>query len=124
MKKIEVIQGASLKKGESTLGIARDKAFESANVLFGRSRIAGGVKSGWHHHARKDLYGFLLSGKLRFDFGEGGTESVGVEVGDFFHIPAGVVHRDVNPDPQDEAMVISVLVGKGLSVVNVSGPSE
>ena len=124
MKKIGVIRSASLKKGESTQGIARDKAFESANLLFGRSRIAGGVKSGWHHHARRDLYGFLLSGKLRFDYGEGGRESVEVVVGDFFHIPGGLVHRDVNPDQRNDVVVVSVLVGKGPAVVNVSGPSE
>ncbi len=42
--------------------------------------------------------------------------------GDFFHILVGLVHRDVNPDPQRPASVASVLIGDGPSVVSVAGP--
>ncbi len=42
--------------------------------------------------------------------------------GDFFHIPVGLVHRDVNPDPEDELLVVNILVGEGNPVVNVERP--
>jgi len=122
MSGIEVVRGAELKKGDSTQGIVRDKAFETEDVLFARSRIAGGVKSGWHHHGARDLYGFVVSGRLRFDYGEGGKDFVQVGAGDFFHIRVGLVHRDVNPDSSQDALVVNILLGSGPPVVNVSGP--
>ena len=43
---------------------------------------------------------------------------------DFFHIPAGLVHRDLNPDKTHDLVVVNVLVGQGPSVVNVRSPSD
>jgi uncharacterized RmlC-like cupin family protein len=122
MSRIEIVRAAELQKGESTPGIVRDKAFETEEVLFARSKIAGAVKSGWHHHGKRHLYGFIVSGRLRFDYGDSGRESVEVGSGDFFHIPVGLVHRDVNPDLNKDAVVVNILLGKGPAVVNVSGP--
>lgn len=122
MAKIEFIRATELRKGDSTPGIVRDKAFESDDLLFARSTIAGGVESGWHHHGKRHLYGFIVSGRLRFDYGEAGRERVEVGPGDYFHIPIGVIHRDVNPDPAREAVVVNILIGKGVAVVNVPKP--
>jgi len=70
----------------------------------------------------RDVYGFMVSGRLRFDFGEAGKDSVEATAGDFFHIPVGLVHRDVNPDQQKEAVVVNIMFGEGPPVVNVEGP--
>jgi mannose-6-phosphate isomerase-like protein (cupin superfamily) len=122
MKEIDVIRGADLKRGETTPGILRDKAFETDGALFARSRVAVGVKSGWHHHGSRELFGFLVSGRLQFDYGKAGVDSVEVGPGEFFHISVGVVHRDVNPDKNQEAVVVNILIGIGPPVVNVPGP--
>jgi len=124
VKKIEVVKMASMEEAEPTPGIVRDKAFESKTVLFARSRVPGGTKSAWHHHGDRDVYGFILSGRLRFDFGRGGRSSVQALTGDYFHIPAGLVHRDVNPQPNQEAVVVNIFLGEGPSVFNVSGPAR
>jgi uncharacterized RmlC-like cupin family protein len=122
MERIEVVRGHELKKADSTQGIVRSKAFEATGVLYAQSRIAGGVVSGWHHHGERDLYGFLASGRLRLQYGEGEKDAVELAPGDFFHIPIGLVHRDVNPDQHDEAVVVNMLLGQGPTVVNVEGP--
>ena len=122
MKAIEVIHIAGAKRGDSTQGISRDKAFEEEDIVIGRSRVAGGVESGWHHHGKRDVYGYMVSGTLRFDFGKGGKSSVVANRRDFFHIPVGLVHRDVNPDERKEAVVVNIMFGKGPPVVNVKGP--
>jgi len=80
------------------------------------------VASGWHHHGARRLYGFLVSGRLRLEYGPRGTEDVELRSGDFFQIPPGLVHRDVNPDRERELVVVNTLVGKGTPVVNVPGP--
>src|SRR5437899_9319653 len=65
MPRIDVVHGTDLKKGESTPGIFREKAFQSSNVLMSRTRLERGAVSGWHHHGTHELYGFLVSGQLR-----------------------------------------------------------
>ena len=122
MEGIEVIHVSDSKEGDPTRGIVRDKAFEKEGIVIGRSRVGGGVESAWHHHGMRDVYGFIVSGRLRFDFGKGGEDSVEARMGDFFHIPVGLIHRDVNPDQRKEAVVVNVMVGKGPPVVNVQGP--
>src|SRR5207253_4406651 len=44
--------------------------------------------------------------------------------GDFFHIPPRLVHRDVNPDKEQELVVVNILVGKGDQVINVKSPKQ
>jgi|SRR6267143_198615 len=122
MQKIDVVRESELKGGTSTRGITRDKAFESDHVVFSRSRVPGGVSSDWHHHSTRNLYGFVVSGRLRLEYGSKGEEVAHLEAGDFFHIPPGLVHRDVNPDEEQEARIVNILLGKGPLVVDVRGP--
>ena len=93
---------------------------EVEDVVVVRSQIAVGTISAWHHHGTRHLYGFLVSGRLRFDYGRDGKEAVDLAPGDFFHIPAGLVHRDVNASLSEVAVVVNVSVGTGPAVVNVS----
>ncbi len=122
MPQIEVVRSADLRSGESTQGIVRNTAFEQSGILVARSRIAGGVSSGWHHHGERELYGFLVLGRLRLEYGLKGRLAVDLDPGDFFHIPSRVVHRDVNPATDHEIVVVNVFAGEGPSVVNVPGP--
>ena len=45
-----------------------------------------------------------------------------MNVGDFFHVPAGLVHRDLNPSKDRELVVVNILVGSGPAVINVDSP--
>ncbi|MDX6473455.1 MAG: hypothetical protein QOK22_2271, partial [Gaiellaceae bacterium] len=54
--------------------------------------------------------------------GPGGRESTEVDEGGFFHVPAGLIHRDVNPLGEQQEIVLNV-VGNGPLVVNVDGPA-
>jgi quercetin dioxygenase-like cupin family protein len=116
MDPIQVFHGNELTPGSSTMGIKRNKAFESDQLLFGRTLIEPSAKSGWHHHGKRDLYGFLLTGRLTFDCKD--FPSVELIAGDFFRVPGGLVHRDVNPDPDKEAIVVNIIVGDGPPVIN------
>ena len=122
MSRIEVVRKSELMAGQSTPGILREKAFDSEGVLISRSTVAGGVVSDWHHHGERHLYGFLISGRLRLEFGPKGGEAVELNPGDFFHIPPGIIHRDVNPNRRLKFRVAGILLGRGPPVVNVDGP--
>lgn len=118
--KIEVVRRDELDRAASTGGVARSKAFETSALVQARSRIAEGVVSGWHHHGKRDLFGFLVSGRLRIEDADG--DAVELSAGDFFHIPVGLVHRDVNLEGHADAVVVNVMVGSGATVVNVDDP--
>lgn len=105
-----------------TPGLVREIAFDLERAMMLRARAAPRAASGWHHHGDRDVFGYLLKGRARFEFGPGGREWAEVEAGGFFHVPRGLVHRDVNPtdEPQEFALTF---VGSGPLVVNVDGPS-
>jgi uncharacterized RmlC-like cupin family protein len=86
-----------------------------------RARVEGSVASGWHHHGDRDVLGHVVRGRARFEFGPGGCESTDVETGGFFHVPSGLIHRDVNPSDEPQEIILS-FVGTGPLVVNVEGP--
>jgi uncharacterized RmlC-like cupin family protein len=87
-----------------------------------RARAEARSASGWHHHGKRDVLGHVVRGRARFEFGPGGEESTEVEEGGFFHVPAGLVHRDVNPSDEPQEIILTV-VGEGPLVVNVDGPA-
>jgi uncharacterized RmlC-like cupin family protein len=103
-------------------GITREIAFESDRALQVRVRGEGLAATGWHHHGEREVFGYLAKGRARFEFGPGGRESVDVEAGGFFRVPAGLIHRDVNPIDEEQEFVL-VFAGAGPLVVDVEGPA-
>ena len=124
MTGIEVVRASELARGDSTDGITRMRAFDRENTVVSQSRIAPKIVSGWHHHGTRDLYGFLVSGHLQVEYSQNGPKTADITPGDFFHIPAGLVHRDVNPDSNREAIVSTILIGTGPAVINVDSPTK
>jgi uncharacterized RmlC-like cupin family protein len=124
VSEIDVIREADLKPGDPTPGIIRRKAIDVPGVLVAQTRVAARVVSGWHHHGNRAVFGFLVSGRLRFDYGPGGRNSIEVHPGEYFRIAPRVIHRDVNPHPSEELVVVNVFVGDGPTLVNVAGPAR
>ncbi len=106
---------------EGTPGIERLLAFATERAMLIRARGGPGIASGWHHHGRREVLGHVLRGRIRFEFGPGGREHTDVEEGGYFHVPVGLVHRDVNPDDEPQDMMIA-FIGEGPLVVNLDGP--
>jgi uncharacterized RmlC-like cupin family protein len=104
-------------------GFGRWAVFETESVRVGETRISPGAHSAWHHHGQRTLYGFVVSGRLTLEFGSRGRESVRPSAGEFFRIPPGLVHRDVNPTGV-EAVILNVTVGEGPATIDVPGPED
>jgi uncharacterized RmlC-like cupin family protein len=113
----------ALRAGAVTPGVTREIALEIGAATVMRARAEAGACSGWHHHGSRDVLGYVVAGRARFEFGPAGGESVDVEAGGFFHVPAGLVHRDVNPLERPQEIVMTV-IGSGPLVVNVEGPGD
>jgi len=122
-ERISAVSADGLAGGASTPGVLREVAFDVPSATLMRARADAGAASGWHHHGERDVLGYVVRGAARFEFGPGGTDSTEVAAGGFFHVPARLIHRDVNP--LDEAQeIILTIVGDGPLVVNVDGPSS
>jgi quercetin dioxygenase-like cupin family protein len=119
--RVIALSSDGLESGAPTPGVLREIAFDTSHATLMRARAEGGAASGWHHHGDRDVLGYVVRGRARFEFGPGGAESTEVEAGGFFHVPAGLVHRDVNPSDELQEIVLSV-VGEGPLVVNLDGP--
>ena len=64
----------------------------------------------------------MLRGRLRLEFGKGGTETLEAGAGDTLYVAPGEVHREGNP-AVDESEIVVVRGGSGDLVVNVDGPA-
>ena len=106
---------------EQTTGMKRIEAFSQDDVWCGLVEMAPGEVSGWHHHGINDTYLHLVSGKAHFEFGVAGTERVEAFEGDFVFIPAGTIHREINPGDSVSCAVL-FRTGGGIPVINLEGP--
>jgi len=122
-ERVTTVGPGGLPAAAPTRGLTRELAFDTEKGMLTRVRAEGGITSGWHHHGDREVLGHVIRGRARFEFGREGGEHTIVEEGGFFHIPAGLVHRDVNPDAEPQEMVIT-FVGTGPLVVNVDGPDD
>ena len=123
MTEIRVVHAAEreVATADATSGVVREQAVAGDGVWAGLVRTAPGRSSGWHHHGDYNTYFYVVAGKVRMEFGPGGTHVVEAGPGDFVHVPNGIVHREVNP-ADEEGTLILVRVGSGPPVVNVEGP--
>jgi uncharacterized RmlC-like cupin family protein len=103
--------------------VLREIAVETNGATLMRARAKPLAASNWHHHGERDVFGYVVRGAARFEFGPAGMDRTEVQEGGFFHVPAGLIHRDVNPLDALQEIVLTI-VGEGPLVFNVPGPDD
>lgn len=58
--------------------------------------VEPGARTGIHHHGAQETIAYVLEGESYVKWGEHGEHSVTARAGDFLHIPAWLVHREIN----------------------------
>lgn len=58
--------------------------------------VEPGAQTGIHHHGSQETVAYVLDGESYIQWGERGEHSVLARAGDFLHIPAWLVHREIN----------------------------
>ncbi|WP_092546446.1 cupin domain-containing protein [Actinoplanes derwentensis] len=106
MRRVEAISG-------STVG--------SRNLWMGQTHVAAGTDSGNHHHGESETAIYVVSGTPSFVFldAEHGETRVDTKPGDYIYVPPWVPHREENPDPENEAVVVISRTTQDAIVVNV-----
>jgi len=95
-----------------TPGMRRYEAISGARngsrkIWMGESHVAPGMCSGDHHHGEAETGIYVVSGHPVFVFLEDDAERrIEAAPGDYVYVPPWVPHREENPSPDEEAVVV------------------
>ncbi len=118
---VRKIGPGDLAEAAGTEGIRRWLAASGEGFWAGIAETAPDVASGWHHHDGHHTLVYVLEGKVRIEWGPEGRHHVEAGPGEFLHIPAHTIHRELNPVHASGRAVV-IRLGEGETVVNVDGP--
>ncbi|MCO5967856.1 cupin domain-containing protein [Actinoallomurus soli] len=126
--RLEHIRGNGLSPDTAqTSGMRRFEAVSgrtvgSRRLWMGRTHVAPASNSGDHHHGEAETAIYVVSGHPVFVFAEGEDE-VRLETapGDYVFVPPYVPHREENPSPDEEAVVVIARSTQEGIVVNLPG---
>jgi uncharacterized RmlC-like cupin family protein len=102
--------------------MVREEAIATSGLWAGYVRTGPGETSAWHHHGEHETSIYVVDGRMRMEWGPGGSDACEAGPGDFLYIPPGAVHREANPGTEENHLVV-VRAGSGPVVVNVDGPA-
>ncbi|WUH89303.1 cupin domain-containing protein [Streptomyces sp. NBC_00433] len=101
----------------------------SEKLWMGQTHVAAATSSTDHHHGESETAIYVVSGHPEFVFldspdGPGGAPGevrLRTSPGDYVFVPPFVPHREENPDPDAEAVVVIARSTQEAIVVNVPG---
>ncbi|MFE7033716.1 cupin domain-containing protein [Streptomyces sp. NPDC057621] len=106
------------------------KTVGSEKLWMGQTHVAPSTASSDHHHGESETAIYVVSGHPEFvfidDSGQDGSEGgepkevrLRTSPGDYIFVPPFVPHREENPDPTDEAVVVIARSTQEAIVVNL-----
>jgi len=99
----EELEGATAQTpGSVRMAAIPGKACIAAGMWAGTFLVEPGGMTGIHHHGAQETVVYVLAGESLVRWGDKGEHSATVRAGDFVHVPAWVVHQEINPS-QTEA---------------------
>jgi uncharacterized RmlC-like cupin family protein len=128
LDKLALIKGADLSAATAqTAGMVRAAAISgdlvgAQDLWMGRTTLPAGINSGDHHHGVSETGIYVVSGHPVFVFrdpGSGDLVRLETSPGDYVWVPPHVRHREENPSPDDEAVVVIARSTQEAIVVNV-----
>ncbi|MGH3937762.1 MAG: cupin domain-containing protein [Pseudonocardiaceae bacterium] len=99
-------------------------AVGSQRIWMGQTHVAPATASADHHHGASETAIYVVSGHPEFVFVEdvgGSPQEVRLRTapGDYIFVPPFVPHREENPDPESEAVVVIARSTQQAIVVNL-----
>ena len=97
----EEFEGATLQTPGSTRMAAIPGVGKIESAMWaGTFRVEPGARTGIHHHGAQETVVYVLEGEGLVRWGERGENSATVRAGDFLHVPAWLIHQEVNPSEE------------------------
>ncbi len=116
----QTAQTAGMKRLEAISG----KTVGARNLWMGQTHVPASTSSGNHHHGESETAIYVVSGNPAFVFldvdGDEPVERrIETQPGDYVFVPPFVPHREENPDPRTEAVVVIARTTQAAIVVNL-----
>jgi uncharacterized RmlC-like cupin family protein len=93
----------------------------STGIWMGQTHMSPGVSSANHHHGESETGIYVVSGHPVFVFARDGVEErVRTGPGDYVYIPPFAAHREENPSPDEEALIVLARTTEEAIVVNLT----
>jgi uncharacterized RmlC-like cupin family protein len=110
-----------------TAGMTRVEAISGKTVgsralWMGETHVSAGVSSGDHHHGESETAIYVVRGNpvfVFFDPATGAEKRLETKPGDYVFVPPFAPHREENPDPEHEAVVVIARSTQEAVVVNL-----
>jgi uncharacterized RmlC-like cupin family protein len=110
-----------------TAGMTRIEAISGKTVgsralWMGETHVAPGTASGDHHHGESETAIYVVRGNpvfVFFDHETGSEKRIETGPGDYVFVPPYAPHREENPDPESEAVVVIARSTQEAIVVNL-----
>jgi uncharacterized RmlC-like cupin family protein len=127
---LRLIRAGSLSSDTAQTGGMQRSAAISGELVgaqalwMGRTVVAPGTSSGDHHHGASETGIYVVSGNPVFVFREPSSGSLirlETQPGDYVWVPPHVPHREENPSPDTEAVVVIARSTQEAIVVSVPG---
>ena len=128
MSGLRVIRGGELSDSTAqTSGMQRSAAISgdivgAQELWMGQTVVPAGVSSGDHHHGESETGIYVVSGHPVFVFRDpasGEITRLETSPGDYVWVPPHVPHREENPSPDTEAVVVIARSTQEAIVVSV-----
>jgi uncharacterized RmlC-like cupin family protein len=117
----QTTQTTGMKRLEAISG----KTVGARNLWMGQTHVPAETSSANHHHGASETAIYVVSGNPAFVFLDvDGEEPVERRIqtgpGDYIFVPPFVPHREENPDPETEAIVVIARTTQEAIVVNLT----
>jgi uncharacterized RmlC-like cupin family protein len=118
-------QGSLTSATAQTPGMERFEAISGARsgsekIWMGENHVGPGLRSADHHHGESETGIYVVSGHPVFVFLDGEEERrIEAGPGDYIFVPPFVPHREENPSPEEEAVVVLARSTQDAIVVNL-----
>ena len=97
----------------------------SKRIWLGLTHVEAGVVSANHHHGDSETGIYVVSGYPVFVFAKDGAEvRLETKPGDFIFVPPFTPHREENPSPDEQAVVVLARSSQEAIVVNLASLSS
>ena len=103
---------------ERRAAIAPQFGIETA-MWGGLFEVAPGARTGIHHHGEQQTIAYVLSGICEVRWGEKGEYAATAKAGDFIHVPAFLLHMEINPSNSEPFRWVVVRSSSTPIVVNL-----
>ncbi|MEV7729584.1 cupin domain-containing protein [Streptomyces sp. NPDC087917] len=118
--------GTAQSGGMRRFAAVSGKTVGSEKLWMGQTHVAPATASSDHHHGESETAIYVVSGHPEFVFLDDASDPpaevrLRTAPGDYVFVPPFVPHREENPDPAEEAVVVIARSTQEAIVVNLPG---